>query len=133
MSASGPILLFDGVCNLCHASVRWVIARDRDARFRFASLQSDTGRDLLARHGLPTDALDSVVLVDGDAHWTRSDAAIETARRLGGAWRLAGLGKLVPRALRDAGYDWLARNRYARWGKRDACWAPTPELRARFL
>ena len=131
--ASGPILLFDGVCNLCNGSVQWVIARDPAARFRFASLQSDAGRALLAAHGLPQGDMDTVVLVDGASHFTKSDAALETMRRLGGAWRLGGLLRLVPRALRDAVYDWVARNRYARWGKRDECWIPTPELRARFL
>ncbi len=129
----GAILLFDGVCNLCNGSVQWVIARDPHARFRFASLQSDAGRALLARHGLPADALDTVVLVDGDARYTKSDAAIEVARRLGGPYRLAAAAKLVPRPLRDAVYDWVARNRYARWGRSDACWVPTPELRDRFL
>jgi predicted DCC family thiol-disulfide oxidoreductase YuxK len=132
-NARGPILLFDGVCSLCSRSVQWVIAHDPDARFRFAPLQSDAARALLLRHGLPLDALDSVVLVDADAHWTRSDAALEIARRVGGVWALAALAKLIPRPLRDAAYDWVARNRYARWGKRDECWVPTPELRARFL
>ena len=131
--AGGAILLFDGVCNLCHGTVQWVIARDPQARFRFASLQSDAGRALLARHGLPDGALDTVVLVDGAARFTKSDAAIEVARRLGGWYRLAVLARLVPRPLRDAVYDWVARNRYARWGKSDACWVPTPELRERFL
>lgn len=130
---SGPILLFDGVCNLCHGSVQWLIAHDRAARFRFASLQSDAGRRLLAAHGLPQGAMDSVVLLDGDAHWTKSDAALECARRIGGVWALASLFALVPRPLRDAAYDFVARNRYARFGKRAACWVPTPELRARFL
>ncbi len=129
----GPILLFDGVCNLCHASVQWVIARDSHAHFRFASLQSEAGRALLAEHGLPLDAMDTVVLVEGDAHWTKSDAALETARRLGGRYRLATALRFVPRPLRDAVYGWVARNRYVRFGKRDACWLPTPELAARFL
>jgi predicted DCC family thiol-disulfide oxidoreductase YuxK len=131
--ASGPVLLFDGVCNLCNGAVQWVIARDPNARFRFASLQSDAGRALLAKHGLPLDAMDTVVLLDGDAHYTKSDAALEVARRLGGMGSLAPVLKLVPRPLRNAIYDWVARNRYARWGKRDECWLPTPELRARFL
>jgi predicted DCC family thiol-disulfide oxidoreductase YuxK len=130
---SGPILLFDGVCNLCNGIVQWVIARDARAQFRFASLQSDAGRGLLSRHGLPLDALDTVVLLDGGAHFTKSDAALEVARRLGGVYRLAAAAKLVPRPLRDVVYDWVARNRYARWGKRAECWIPTPELRERFL
>ena len=129
----GPILLFDGVCNLCNGAVQWVIAHDPDARFRFAALQSDAGRALLTLHGLPLDAVDTVVLVDDGAHFTKSDAALGVARRLGGAFRLAGILSLVPRALRDAVYDWIARNRYARWGKRAACAVPSAELRARFL
>jgi predicted DCC family thiol-disulfide oxidoreductase YuxK len=132
-TSNAPILLFDGVCNLCNGAVQWVIAHDSAARFRFASLQSDAGRALLAAHGLPLDAMDTVVLVDGERHFIKSDAALEVARRLGGVWRLAAPAKLVPRALRDMVYDWVARNRYARWGKRDECWVPTPELRARFL
>jgi predicted DCC family thiol-disulfide oxidoreductase YuxK len=133
MQASGPVLLFDGVCNLCNGSVRWVIAHDPAARVRFASLQSDAGRALLAQHGLALDAMDSVVLVDGDRHWLRSDAALEVLRRLGGAWALAALLRFVPRVLRDAVYDLVARNRYGWWGKREECWVPTPELQARFL
>jgi predicted DCC family thiol-disulfide oxidoreductase YuxK len=133
VSPSGPILLFDGVCNLCNGSVRWVIARDPAAQFRFASLQSEAGRALLAEHGLPPDAMDTVVLVDGKAHWRKSDAALELLRRLGGIWGFLSLLRLVPRALRDPPYDLIARNRYRWWGKRDECWLPTPELRARFL
>ena len=133
MSASGPILLFDGVCNLCNGVVQWVIARDPAAQFRFASLQSEAGRTLLAQHQLPLDAMDTVVLVDGAAHWRKSDAALEMLRRLGGAWPLLSALRVVPRGLRDAAYDWIARNRYGWWGKRDECWIPTPELRARFL
>ena len=132
-SASGPILLFDGVCNLCSGAVQWLIAHDPAARFRFASLQSDAGRALLAQHGLPLDALDTVVLVEGAHYWLKSSAALETARRLGGLWALAGILVLIPRPLRDTLYDWVARNRYARWGRRAECWAPRPELRARFL
>jgi len=133
VSASGPILLFDGVCNLCNGVVQWVIARDPAAQFRFASLQSEAGRTLLAQHQLPLDAMDTVVLVDGAAHWRKSDAALEMLRRLGGAWPLLSALRVVPRGLRDAAYDWIARNRYGWWGKRDECWIPTPELRARFL
>lgn len=131
--AGGPILLFDGVCNLCNGSVQWVIARDPAAQFRFASLQSEAGRALLAQHRLPLDAMDTVALVDGAAHWRKSDAALEVLRRLGGAWALLSALRFVPRPLRDAAYDVVVRNRYGWWGKRAECWIPTPELRARFL
>ena len=129
----GPILLFDGVCNLCHGIVQWVISHDPAARFRFASLQSDAGRALLAAHRLPLDAMDTVVLIAGDAHWQKSSAALEVLRQLGGAWALASALRFVPRPLRDAAYDWVARNRYGWFGKQSECWLPTPELRARFL
>jgi len=133
MSLDGPILLFDGVCNLCNGTVQWVIAHDPAAQIRFASLQSEVGRALVAKHGLPLDAMDTVVLVDGERHWLKSSAALEVLRRVGGAWKLAALLRFVPRPLRDAAYDLVARNRYGWWGKRDECWVPTPELRARFL
>lgn len=132
-SVSEPILLFDGVCNLCNGLVQWVIARDAHARFRFASLQSDAGRALLAQHGLPPDGMDTVVLVEGAEHWRKSDAALQVLRRLGAPWRWLFVLRFVPRRLRDAGYDALARRRYGWWGRREECWLPTPELRARFL
>ena len=128
-----PVILFDGVCNLCSSSVRFIIARDPAARFRFASLQSEAGQALLGGHGLDTGALSSVVLVeDGRVH-TRSDAALRIAWRLSGPWPLAGVFRAVPRGVRDGVYDWIARNRYRWFGKTEACWLPTPELRARFL
>jgi predicted DCC family thiol-disulfide oxidoreductase YuxK len=130
---SGPILLFDGVCNLCHGVVQWVIAHDPAARIRFASLQSEAGRALLAGHRLPPAAMDTVVLIAGDAHWQKSSAALEVLRRLGGPWALASALRIVPRPLRDLAYDWVARNRYGWFGKQAECWLPTPELRARFL
>ncbi len=127
---SGPVILFDGVCNLCHASVNWVIARDRGNVFRFASLQSAAARELL--RGIPVP--DSVVLVDEAGVHTRSAAALRIARRLGFPWVLLGwVGALVPRFLRDALYDLVARHRYAWFGKQDACSLPTPALAARFL
>ncbi len=133
MTSAPAILLFDGVCNLCNGAVRWVILRDSAARFRFASLQSEAGRGLLAQHQLPVDALDTVVLVEGDRHWVRSDAAFEVLRRIGGGWALLSALRIVPRPLRDLVYQWVARNRYRWFGRRDECLVPTPELRARFL
>lgn len=127
------IVLFDGVCNFCDASVRFVLDRDPGGYFRFASLQSEVGRRLLAEHGLPVDELASVVLIEeGRAH-TRSDAALRIARRLRGAWRLLGVFRVVPRSLRDAVYDRVAANRYRWFGKRELCEIPSPEVRARFL
>jgi predicted DCC family thiol-disulfide oxidoreductase YuxK len=133
MTDDAPILLFDGVCNLCSGAVRFVIRHDPRGRFRFAALQSETGRRLLVRHGLPPDALDTFVLIEGESCFTRSDAALELARRLGGAWRALAILRLVPRPIRDAAYGLVVRNRYRWFGKSDRCMVPTPELARRFL
>lgn len=128
-----PILLFDGVCNLCHGTVRFIVERDPDARVRFAPLQSGVGRELLAQHGLPLDTLDTVVLIEDGRAFLRGDAAIRVVAGLGGGWRLLRALLVLPRGLRDATYDFVARHRYRWFGRRDSCPVPTPEQRARFL
>lgn len=135
MSESSAIILFDGVCNLCNGFVQFVIEHDAAGRFRFAALQSAAGQALLRTHGLPTPTdPDSVVLIAEGEAYTHSAAALGIMRRLGGTWgRLARLGQVVPRPIRDAIYRWVARNRYRWFGRQSACWLPTPELRARFL
>jgi predicted DCC family thiol-disulfide oxidoreductase YuxK len=127
-----PVILFDGVCNLCNGFVQFVIARDPAGRFQFAALQSDSARRLLAR--LDGGALpDSVVLVDGGRVYTRSSAALRIARGLRFPWSLARALIIVPRPLRDWVYDLVARHRYQWFGRKDVCMIPTPDLRARFL
>ena len=133
MADTHPVLLFDGVCNLCHGVVRFVLDHDREARFRFAPLQSEVGRALLARFGLDADALDAVVLIDETGAHLRSDAALRVARRLGPPWSWLGPLAMIPRPLRDAVYDFIARHRYRWFGKKDACPLPRPEWRERFL
>ncbi|HMX39282.1 MAG TPA: thiol-disulfide oxidoreductase DCC family protein [Saprospiraceae bacterium] len=128
-----PILLFDGVCNLCNHSVQWVLERDTRAQFRFAALQSDLGRSLLERFGLDPERLDTVVLIDGGQAYTRSDAPLELLRRLGGVWACLYPLKALPRTLRNAVYDWVARNRYRWFGRREACMLPRKEWKERFL
>ena len=129
-----PVLLFDGVCNLCNGAVAFVIRRDPRARLRFAPLQSPAADALLASLGVARDRLpDSFVLVeDGRVH-VRSTAALRVARRLRFPWPLLAVNLLVPRWLRDPVYDLVARNRYRWFGRREACMVPTAELRARFL
>jgi predicted DCC family thiol-disulfide oxidoreductase YuxK/uncharacterized membrane protein YphA (DoxX/SURF4 family) len=129
---SAPVVLFDGVCNLCHAAVAWILEHDREGVFRFASLQSAAARDVLASSGAG-DLPDSVVLVDEAGVHTRSDAAIRIARRLGFPWSLLVLAKPLPGFLRNAIYAWIARNRYRWFGRRDTCGVPSPELASRFL
>lgn len=130
---NSPILLFDGVCNLCNASVQWVIRRDPKGIFRFAPLQSETGQSLLRQSGLSSEHFDTVVLVDGDRIFTRSDAALEIASRIGGLWSLLAVFRLVPRPIRNAVYDWIARHRYRWFGKTEACMIPRPEWKKRFV
>jgi predicted DCC family thiol-disulfide oxidoreductase YuxK len=127
------VVLFDGVCNLCNASVNFIIDRDPGGYFRFASLQSDVAARLLRKAGRPDPGLESIVLVEGGKVYYRSDAILRIARNLKGAWPLMRIFSVIPRTLRDRIYDWIAKNRYRWFGKRDSCRIPTPELRARFL
>ncbi len=130
--AGGPVIVFDGVCVLCNGWVRFLLKHDRAGRYRFAAMQSDAGRALLAGHGLDPDDPASFLLVDGDDAWTDSDAIGRVLTGLGGMWRLAGVIAWVPRFLRDPFYRWIARNRYRLFGT-TACHVPTEEQRARFL
>ncbi|MEQ9103734.1 MAG: thiol-disulfide oxidoreductase DCC family protein [Rhodothermales bacterium] len=130
---SHPIILFDGVCNLCNASVNFVIDRDPHAVFRFGALQSEEGRRVLAQSRVDEAWLDSIVLIDGDGVHTASDAALRIASRMPFPWSWLRVFRIVPRALRDAVYHWVARNRYRWFGKQETCRIPTPELQARFI
>ncbi|MBX7151424.1 thiol-disulfide oxidoreductase DCC family protein [bacterium] len=128
-----PIILFDGVCNLCNGSVLFIIKRDPKAQFRFASLQSAYGENFLKEKNLSTKEYDSIVLIEGDRFYTQSSAALRIAKRLNGAWPLFYIGIIIPKFLRDAVYNFIAKNRYRWFGKKDACMIPTPELRSRFM
>lgn len=127
------VVLFDGVCNLCSGAIQFVIKRDPKGYFKFASLQSDYGQQQLKRLGLNPKSYQSIVLITGDKFYERSDAALNVGRKLSGGWPLTYGLKIFPRFIRDAVYNLLARNRYKLFGKKDACWIPTPELKSRFL
>jgi predicted DCC family thiol-disulfide oxidoreductase YuxK len=129
----GPVVLFDGVCNLCTGTVQFVVPRDADGTLRFAPLQSAVGESLLADCGLDPDQRDSLVLVeDGDCH-TRSAAALRIASHLDGGWSLLRSLRIVPRPVRDAVYGLVARYRYDVFGRTDRCMVPSPDIRDRFL
>lgn len=129
----GAILLFDGVCNLCNGTVRFVLDRDAAGYFRFGALQSDPGRRLLEAHGLPADELSTLVLLEEGRAYQRSEAALRVARRLDRPWPLLWAFRHVPLSVRDRVYDWIAEHRYRWFGTRDACAVPTAETRSRFL
>ncbi|WP_237661949.1 thiol-disulfide oxidoreductase DCC family protein [Sutcliffiella horikoshii] len=128
-----PILLFDGVCNLCNSMVTFVIKRDQKATFKFASLQSDVGQHLLREYSLPMEEFDSFYFVDGKKIYTKSSAALKVAKELDGAWKLFYPLILIPKPLRDIVYSYVAKNRYRWFGKRNQCMLPNPEVKKRFL
>ena len=128
-----PLVLYDGECGLCDRSVQFILNRDRRGLFRFATLQGETGRRYLRAAGLPDDYVGSVLLVDDAGVHSHSTAALRVARRLDGTARWLGVGRLVPRPIRDAIYNFVARHRYQVFGKAAACRLPTPGETARFL
>ena len=129
----GPIVLFDGVCNLCHGAVRFILARDREARFRFAPLESEAGRNLTTEGIREGTSADSLVLVEDGATYVRTEAVIRIAGRLSLPWRALGVLRVVPRPMRDGAYDFVARNRYRWFGRKELCPMPDDGFRDRFL
>lgn len=133
----GDIILFDGVCNLCNASVRFILKRDPSARFRFAALQSGAGQRLLRLAGMPAGYRDSFLLLERlDGSWrchSRSAAALRVAGQLRFPWPLLRMFGILPAGLRDALYDWVGRNRYRWFGRRETCALPEPGWPGRFL
>ena len=128
-----PTILFDGVCNLCNASVQYVIKHDPDAVFKFASLQSETGQQLLAKYDLAANNMNSFVLIKEGKAYTRSTAALLVARQLKGIIKLLYGFIIVPSFIRNAVYDLISKNRYKWFGKKDSCMIPTASLQTRFL
>ena len=130
---AGDIIVFDGVCLLCSGWVRFLLRFDHGQRYRFAAMQSGSGRDLLLRHGFDPDDPVSFLLVTPTRTWTDSDAIIHVLTGLGGVWRIARALRLIPAVLRDPLYRVIARNRYRLVGRRDTCFLPDAATRARFL
>jgi predicted DCC family thiol-disulfide oxidoreductase YuxK len=127
------IILFDGVCNLCNGAVQFVIKRDKKKCFCFASLQSSQGRKLLEQYNLPLTDINSFILIEHRQVYTGSTGTLRVAKKLNGFWPLLFAFIIVPKFIRDRIYNWVAKNRYKWFGKKDTCMIPTPELRARFL
>ena len=136
--AQSPVLLYDGLCGFCDGTVQFILKHDRRGTLKFATLQGDFARGVIARHP-ELAGVDSLVLVERDAAsgrekvYVRSEGALQVARYLGGAWNLARAVAIVPRFLRDSAYDGFARIRYRVFGRYDSCPIPTPEQRARFI
>ena len=128
-----PLWLFDGVCNLCSGSVQAVLAIDRKGLIRFTPIQSDYGRQLALAHGIDPDQPTNFLFLDRGQALAKSAAILALLRRLGAPWSWLALIGVLPETWRDAGYDWLAANRYRLTGKRATCMLPAPAQRARFV
>ena len=128
------IILFDGFCNLCESSVLFVIQHDKKDIFRFVPLQSDLGKEIINHIGLSTKHIDSVIIYEpGISYNYKSAAAIEIAKDLGGFFHLGTIFKIIPNGLRNLLYDYIAKNRYLWYGKKDSCLIPTDEIKSKFL
>lgn len=134
MEENKKIILFDGVCNLCNGFIQFVIKRDTTDVFRYAALQSKIGQQLISERSIDTTKIDSVILVEPNvAYYVKSDAALQVGRQLKGYRTISKLLNLIPSGLRNIVYDFIARNRYSWYGKKEQCMIPTPELKAKFL
>ena len=128
------IILFDGVCNLCDSSVLFVIKYDKKDEFRFVALQSDLGKKILQHIGMDSKHIDSIVLYEpGIAYYYKSQAALEIAKSLGGIFHFGTLFRIIPNGIRNWVYDYVAKNRYVWYGKKELCMIPTPEIQSKFL
>ncbi|WP_178985299.1 thiol-disulfide oxidoreductase DCC family protein [Winogradskyella helgolandensis] len=129
------LILFDGVCNLCNSSVLYVIKRDKKDQFLFAPLQSDIGKTIITKFDIDTDKTDSILLYNSkkDSLTYKSTAALLIAKRLGFPTNVLVIFLIVPAFIRNWVYNYIAKNRYQWYGKKEACMIPTPELKSKFL
>lgn len=128
-----PIILFDGICNLCDGVVQFIVRHDPNKKFLFTSLQSEAGQTLLKQYQLPLENFNSFLLIQDGKVYNKSTGALKVARQIKGVWKWLYIFIIIPTFIRDAVYSWIAKNRYEWFGKKDGCMIPTPELKARFL
>jgi predicted DCC family thiol-disulfide oxidoreductase YuxK len=126
------IILFDGVCNFCDSSVQFIIKRDKKAIFRFAPIQSDTGKELARKYNVSLN-IDSLILIEHSKCYYKSSAVFRICKRLKGSWKLLYMLIVIPKPLRDYLYDYVAKNRYKWFGKKTECMMPLPDIKNRFL
>ena len=128
------IILFDGVCNLCNSAVQFIIKNDKKDIFRFVALQSELGNEICSYIGVDQTKIDSIILYNpGVAYYYKSSAAFEIADELGGIYSLISIFKILPEKFGNFIYDYIAKNRYKWYGKKESCMIPTPELKSKFL
>ena len=127
------VLLFDGICNLCNSSVQFIIKHDKNGKIKFSSLQSDIGKELLNSFDMSTDYIDSLIFIDKGKVHTHLGAVLRSTKYLNGLYPLLQVFLIIPKFLSNPIYNWIARNRYSWFGKRNECMIPTPEIQTRFL
>ena len=128
-----PVLLFDGVCNLCNNSVNFIIRHDKKNKYKFSALQNDIGNEIIEKFKIDPNKTDSIILIQGEKHYIKSSAALRIAKNLSGAYPLLFAFMIIPPFIRNWVYDYIAKNRYKWYGKRDSCMIPTKELKDKFL
>lgn len=133
MTQAKSIIFFDGVCNLCNASIDFVIQRDKDDQFLVGALQEDFSKKILSGFDVREDYLDSLVLLEKEKIYYKSTAALKIARQLSGLWPALYPLIFIPKFLRDPIYNWIGSNRYRWFGKKSTCRLPTPAEKAKFL
>ncbi|MDF4222151.1 DCC1-like thiol-disulfide oxidoreductase family protein [Maribacter sp. M208] len=134
MESNKKIILFDGICNLCNSSVQFAIKRDENDIFRYAALQSETGRRLLEERSIDTKKVDSIILIEPNiAYYTKSTAALEIGKNLRGLRTISSILLWLPESFRNIVYDFIAANRYKWYGKKEACMIPTEDLKRKFI
>ncbi len=127
-----PIIFFDGVCNLCNASVQFVIAQDRKDQFSFSAIQGELAKAVLPKFNVDPGKLNTVLLLEKGKLYTKSSAALRIAKKLSGGWPLLYGFIIIPKFIRDWFYNLIAKNRYKWWGKEESCWVPTQGLKSKF-
>ncbi|WP_272149016.1 thiol-disulfide oxidoreductase DCC family protein [Tenacibaculum aiptasiae] len=134
LPANKKIILFDGICNFCNNAVLKTINYDKKNQFVFASLQSEIGKKITDHLGIDISKVDSIILYDpGSAYYIKSTAALKVMKEFGGIWKLTNFLMIFPKALRNLVYDYIAKNRYKWFGKKEECMIPTKEIREKFL
>jgi len=127
------IILFDGVCNLCNSAVTFIIKKDKKNMFKFAALQSEMGLQLISKFNIDTKKVDSIILVDDERYYEKSAAALHISKELSGGYPLLYSFMVFPKFIRNWVYDYIAKNRYKWFGKKESCMIPTPDLKSKFL
>ncbi|GGI25110.1 thiol-disulfide oxidoreductase DCC family protein [Pedobacter mendelii] len=127
-----PVIFFDGVCNLCNASVQFTIEHDKKNVFKFTALQGEYAKTILPKFNVDIEKMNSILLVENEKLYTKSSAALRVAKELSGLLPILYAFIIVPKFIRDWVYDIIAKNRYKWWGRQESCWIPTPELKSKF-